>query len=330
MGDTFKAIVANKTDAGYESKIEEIGLDQLSDGDVVVDVAYSTLNYKDGLAVTGKGNICESFPMVCGIDFSGTVASSDSDAFKPGDKVVLNGYGLSQDHSGGYAQKARVRSDMLVRLPDGIDMKQAMAVGTAGYTAMLCVLALEKHGVAPGSGEVLVTGAAGGVGSVAVAVLAKLGYSVTASTGRESTHAYLKDLGAKNIIDRGELSEQGKPFQKPRWAGVVDTVGSATLGNALAQTAYGGCVAACGLAGGPDLPTTVLPFILRGVTLAGIDSVYAPMPARQEAWSRIATDLPLDKLDAMSEMVPLQKVLELAPEILKGQVRGRVIVDVNA
>ena len=213
MGDTFKAIVANKTDAGYESKIEEIGLDQLSDGDVVVDVAYSTLNYKDGLAVTGKGNICESFPMVCGIDFSGTVASSDSDAFKPGDKVVLNGYGLSQDHSGGYAQKARVRSDMLVRLPDGIDMKQAMAVGTAGYTAMLCVLALEKHGVAPGSGEVLVTGAAGGVGSVAVAVLAKLGYSVTASTGRESTHAYLKDLGAKNIIDRGELSEQGKPFQ---------------------------------------------------------------------------------------------------------------------
>lgn len=330
MADTFRAIVANKTDAGYASAIENITIDQLSEGDVIVDVAYSTLNYKDGLAVTGKGKICESFPMVCGIDFSGTVAESASPDFKPGDKVVVNGYGLSQNHSGGYAEKARVRSDMLVKLPDGMDLKNAMAIGTAGYTAMLCVLALESHGVAPGSGEVLVTGAAGGVGSVAISILAKLGYTVVASTGRESTHAYLKDLGAAECIDRNTLSEAGKPFQRPRWAGVVDTVGSNTLANALAQTKYGGTVAACGLAGGPDLPTTVLPFILRGVTLAGIDSVEAPMAARTEAWSRLAVDLPMDKLSAMSETIPLAKVLDMAPEILKGQVKGRVIVDVRA
>lgn len=330
MADTFRAIVANKTDAGYASAIENITIDQLSEGDVIVDVAYSTLNYKDGLAVTGKGKICESFPMVCGIDLSGTVAESASADFKPGDKVVVNGYGLSQNHSGGYAEKARVRSDMLVKLPDGMDLKNAMAIGTAGYTAMLCVLALESHGVAPGSGEVLVTGAAGGVGSVAISILAKLGYTVVASTGRESTHAYLKDLGAAECIDRNTLSEAGKPFQRPRWAGVVDTVGSNTLANALAQTKYGGTVAACGLAGGPDLPTTVLPFILRGVTLAGIDSVEAPMAARTEAWARLAVDLPMDKLSAMSETIPLAKVIDIAPEILKGQVKGRVIVDVTA
>lgn len=330
MANTFRAIVANKTDAGYASAIENITIDQLSEGDVIVDVAYSTLNYKDGLAVTGKGKICESFPMVCGIDLSGTVAESASADFKPGDKVVVNGYGLSQNHSGGYAEKARVRSDMLVKLPDGMDLKNAMAIGTAGYTAMLCVLALESHGVAPGSGEVLVTGAAGGVGSVAISILAKLGYTVVASTGRESTHAYLKDLGAAECIDRNTLSEAGKPFQRPRWAGVVDTVGSNTLANALAQTKYGGTVAACGLAGGPDLPTTVLPFILRGVTLAGIDSVEAPMAARTEAWARLAVDLPMDKLSAMSETIPLAKVIDIAPEILKGQVKGRVIVDVTA
>lgn len=330
MADTFRAIVANKTDAGYASAIENITIDQLSEGDVIVDVAYSTLNYKDGLAVTGKGKICESFPMVCGIDLSGTVAESASADFKPGDKVVVNGYGLSQNHSGGYAEKARVRSGMLVKLPDGMDLKNAMAIGTAGYTAMLCVLALESHGVAPGSGEVLVTGAAGGVGSVAISILAKLGYTVVASTGRESTHAYLKDLGAAECIDRNTLSEAGKPFQRPRWAGVVDTVGSNTLANALAQTKYGGTVAACGLAGGPDLPTTVLPFILRGVTLAGIDSVEAPMAARTEAWARLAVDLPMDKLSAMSETIPLAKVIDVAPEILKGQVKGRVIVDVTA
>jgi len=330
MADTFRAIVANKTDAGYASAIENITIDQLSEGDVIVDVAYSTLNYKDGLAVTGKGKICESFPMVCGIDLSGTVAESASADFKPGDKVVVNGYGLSQNHSGGYAEKARVRSDMLVKLPDGMDLKNAMAIGTAGYTAMLCVLALESHGVAPGNGEVLVTGAAGGVGSVAISILAKLGYTVVASTGRESTHAYLKDLGAAECIDRNTLSEAGKPFQRPRWAGVVDTVGSNTLANALAQTKYGGTVAACGLAGGPDLPTTVLPFILRGVTLAGIDSVEAPMAARKEAWARLAVDLPMDKLSAMSETIPLAKVIDIAPEILKGQVKGRVIVDVTA
>lgn len=329
MADTFRALVANKTDAGYASAIENVTLDDLSEGDVVVDVAYSCLNFKDGLAVTGKGKICEFFPMVCGIDLSGTVASSDSADFKPGDKVVLNGYGLSQNHSGGYAEKARVRSGMLVKLSDSIDLKSAMAIGTAGYTAMLCVLAIESHGVAPGDGEILVTGAAGGVGSVAIAILAKLGYTVVASTGRESTHDYLKSLGASECIDRNTISEAGKPFQKPRWAGVVDTVGSHTLANALAQTKYGGCVAACGLAGGPDLSTTVLPFILRGVTLAGIDSVEAPMAKRTEAWARLATDLPMDKLHAMSETVSLEKVLELAPEILKGQVKGRVIVDIN-
>ncbi|WP_417513871.1 MDR family oxidoreductase [Minwuia sp.] len=330
MADTFRAIVANKDDDGYTSSVRQITLDDLSEGNVVVDVAYSTLNYKDGLAVTGKGKICESFPMVCGIDLAGTVATSDSGDFKPGDRVVLNGYGLSQNHSGGYAQKARVRADMLVKLPDSIDFSQAMAIGTAGYTAMLCVLAIERHGVAPGDGEILVTGAAGGVGSVAISILNKLGYTVVASTGRSSTHDYLKGLGARECIDRNELSEPGKPFQRPRWAGVVDTVGSSTLANALAQTKYGGCVAACGLAGGTDLPTTVLPFILRGVTLAGIDSVEAPMAARTEAWTRLATDLPMDALDAMSATVGLEKVLELAPEILKGQVRGRVIVDVNA
>lgn len=329
MADTFKALVANKTDAGYASAIEDITLDDLSEGNVVVDVAYSTLNFKDGLAVTGKGKVCESFPMVCGIDFSGTVASSESGDFQPGDEVVLNGYGLSQNHSGGYAEKARVRSDMLVKLSGGMDMKSAMAIGTAGYTAMLCVLAIESHGVSPDDGEILVTGAAGGVGSVAISILAKLGYTVVASTGRGSTHDYLKSLGASECIDRNTISEAGKPFQRPRWAGVVDTVGSHTLANALAQTKYGGCVAACGLAGGADLSTTVLPFILRGVTLAGIDSVEAPMAKRTEAWARLATDLPMDKLNAMSETVSLEKVLELAPEILKGQVKGRVIVDIN-
>lgn len=330
MSATFKAIVANRDDTGYASTIQNVSIDDLSDGDVVVDVAYSCLNFKDGLAVTGKGKICESLPMVCGIDFSGTVASSDSGDFAVGDQVVLNGYGLSQNHSGGYAQKARVRSDMLVKLPAGVDMKAAMAIGTAGYTAMLCVLAIERHGVAPSDGEILVTGAAGGVGSVAVSILKKLGYTVAASTGRAETHDYLKGLGAASIVDRADLSEPGKPFQRPRWAGVVDTVGSNTLANALAQTKYGGCVSACGLAGGTDLPTTVLPFILRGVTLAGIDSVEAPMAIRQEAWSRLAVDLPMDALNAMSETVGLADVLTLAPQILAGQVRGRVIVDVNS
>ncbi|MEC9347708.1 MAG: MDR family oxidoreductase [Pseudomonadota bacterium] len=330
MATTFRALVADRTDAGYKSEIRTISLDTLSAGNVVVDVAWSTLNYKDGLAVTGKGKICERFPMVCGIDLAGTVVSSEDKGFEPGDKVVVNGYGLSQSHDGGYAEMARVKSDMLVKLPGGIDPKQAMAIGTAGYTAMLCILALERNGVAPGDGDVLVTGAAGGVGSVAVAILARLGYTVIASTGRAETHAYLRDLGASGFIDRAELSAPGKPFQKPRWAGVVDTVGSTTLANALAQTNYGGAVAACGLAGGNDLPTTVLPFILRGVTLAGIDSVFAPMAARQEAWSRLASDLPKEKLEAMTEVVPLSKVIELAPKILEGKVRGRVVVDVKA
>lgn len=330
MPTTFRALVADRTDAGHVAEIRTVSLDSLSAGNVVVDVAWSTLNYKDGLAVTGKGKICERFPMVCGIDLAGTVVSSEDKAFEPGDKVVVNGYGLSQSHDGGYAEMARVRSDMLVKLPAGIDPRQAMAIGTAGYTAMLCVLALERNGVAPGDGEILVTGAAGGVGSVAVAILARLGYQVTASTGRAETHAYLRDLGATGFVDRAELSAAGKPFQKPRWAGVVDTVGSTTLANALAQTNYGGAVAACGLAGGSDLPTTVLPFILRGVTLAGVDSVMAPMAARQEAWSRLASDLPKDKLEAMTEVVPLSRVIDLAPDILAGKVRGRVVVDVKA
>lgn len=330
MSDSFSAVVADQVDGKPTAAIKTLTVDDLPDHDVLVDVEYSTLNYKDGLAVSGKGRICRSFPMVCGIDLAGTVAQSASSAFSPGDKVLVNGYGLSESHWGGYSQKARVKSDWLVKLPDAFTAQQAMAIGTAGYTAMLCVLALEKHGVTPDKGAVVVTGAAGGVGSVAVAVLAKLGYEVVASTGRPETQAYLADLGASDFIDRAELGGDAKPIGRERWAGGVDSVGSNTLANLLAQISYGGCVAACGLAGGGDLPGSVFPFILRGVTLAGVDSVMAPMAARVEAWQRLAADLPTEKLDAMTTVEPMSKISELAGAILKGATRGRVVIDVNA
>ena len=324
---TFSAIAA--AEPGPAS-LQELTDDQLPDGDVTVAVQYSSLNYKDGLAVTGKGKIIRSFPMICGIDLAGTVEASESADWKPGDDVVVTGWGLSETAPGGYTQRQRVRSEWLVRRPDGLTLQQTMAVGTAGLTAMLCVLALEDAGLTPGGeGEVLVTGAGGGVGSVAVAVLAKLGYRVAASTGRTETHDYLRSLGASTIVDRDELATAGRPFDKERWAGAVDTVGSQTLATVLAQTRYGGAVAACGLVGGNDLPTTVLPFILRGVSLLGVDSVMCPTPRRVEAWNRLARDLPIELLDEMTTVEPMTRVPELAEEILAGRTRGRVVIDTS-
>ena len=323
----FPAIVA--TEPGPAS-LQELTDDQLPEGDVTVAVKFSSLNYKDGLAVSGKGKIIRSFPMVCGIDLAGTVEASDSSSFKPGDDVVVTGWGLSETSPGGYTQKQRVKSDWLVKRPDALTLQQTMAIGTAGLTAMLCVLALEDNGLTPSAeGEVLVTGAGGGVGSVAVAVLAKLGYNVAASTGREETHDFLRGLGATTIIDRAELATAGKPFDKERWAGAVDTVGSQTLATVLAQTRYGGGVAACGLAGGNDLPTTVLPFILRGVSLLGVDSVMCPTPRRVQAWDRLASDLPTEKLEELTTVEPMTRVGELAEEILAGRTRGRVVIDTS-
>ena len=302
----------------------------LMDGDVTVKVDYSTVNYKDGLALTGAAPIIRSWPLTPGIDFAGSVETSTHKGFKEGDRVVLNGYGVGEGHHGGYSQLARVKGDWLVKLPKNISNAHAMAIGTAGYTSMLCILALEHGGVTPDKGDILVTGAAGGVGSVAIAILAKLGYRVIASTGRASEADYLKGLGAADIIDRNELSVAGRPLAKERWAGVVDAVGSHTLVNAIAGTRYGGTVAACGLAQGMDLPGSVAPFILRGITLAGIDSVNAPMAKRVEAWNRLAKDLDLAKLDAMTTRVTLKDVPALGAEILAGKVRGRIVVDVNA
>ena len=330
MTDTFRAIRVSKTESGQIAEIVDLTTADLMEGDVTVAVDYSTVNYKDGLALTGAAPIIRSFPLTPGIDFAGTVESSTHAGFKPGDRVVLNGYGVGEGHHGGYAQKARVKGDWLVKLPDSISNAHAMAIGTAGYTAMLSVLGLEHGGVTPDKGDVLVTGAAGGVGSVAIAILSKLGYRVIASTGRVSEADYLKGLGAADIIDRNELSEKGKPLGKERWAGVVDAVGSHTLVNAIAGTCYGGTVTACGLAQGMDLPGSVAPFILRGITLAGIDSVMAPMAKRVEAWNRLATDLDLKKLDAMTSRVKLADVPALGAEILAGKVRGRIVVDVNA
>lgn len=329
MSDTFKAICISKDGDKLSAKLTDLSEGDLMEGDVTIAVEYSAINYKDGLAMTGRSPIARSFPMVGGIDLAGTVETSSSGNFKAGDKVLINGYGLSETHFGGFAQKARVKSDWIVPLPSAFTSKQAMAIGTAGYTAMLCVLALEDHGVTPASGDVLVTGAAGGVGSVAIAVLAKLGYRVLASTGRLSEADYLKGLGAAEIIDRAELSDRGKPMGKERWAGAVDSVGSQTLANVLAQTKYGGTVAACGLAQGPDLPATVLPFILRGVTLAGIDSVMAPMDKRKRAWERLAKDLDPKKLESITSEIKLADVPGVADDILDGKVRGRIVVDVN-
>ncbi len=331
MGESIHAIVINRVEKKISSELKEITLDDLPAGDVTVNVAYSTLNYKDGLAVTGTAPIARTYPMIGGIDLAGTVESSSSPAYQPGDKVLITGWELSMSHGGGYAQKQRVKSEWPTRVPDAFSLKQAMAVGTAGYTAMLCILDLERMGVAPGEKEVIVTGAAGGVGSVAVAVLSKLGYTVAASTGRPELSDYLTGLGASTIVERAELAEpSGRPLDAERWAGGVDSVGGQTLASVLRGTCYGGAVAACGLAGGADLPTSVLPFILRNVSLIGVDSVMCPNPKRQTAWDRLAQDLPLDKLDAMTVVEPMSKVLELAPQILRGQVRGRVVIDVNA
>ena len=327
---TYKALQINKDDNGYRCTLQTLDDSALPEGDVTVQVDYSTVNYKDGLAMTGKSPVVRKFPLTPGIDLAGTVTDSQHPLFKAGDKVVLNGWGVGESHSGGLAQKARLKGDWLVHLPSAFTPRQAMAIGTAGYTAMLCVMALQKHGVTPDKGDILVTGAGGGVGSVAIALLAKLGYRVVASTGRQHEADYLRQLGAADIMDRSELSAPGKPLAKERWAGVVDTVGSHTLANACASTKYGGVVTACGLAQGMDFPSSVAPFILRGVTLAGIDSVMAPRALREAAWARLAKDLDPAQLERMTREVGLADALALGSEILAGQVRGRVVVNVNA
>ncbi|WP_299512504.1 MDR family oxidoreductase [uncultured Limnohabitans sp.] len=326
---TYQALQINKDDTGYRCTLQALDDSALPEGDVTVQVDYSTLNYKDGLAITGKSPVVRKFPLTPGIDLSGTVTESQHPLFKAGDKVVLNGWGVGESHSGGLAQKARLKGDWLVKLPAAFTPRQAMAIGTAGYTAMLCVMALQKHGVTPDKGDILVTGAGGGVGSVAIALLAKLGYRVVASTGRLQEADYLRQLGAADVMDRAELSAPGKPLAKERWAGVVDTVGSHTLANACASTKYGGVVTACGLAQGMDFPSSVAPFILRGVTLAGIDSVMAPRAVREAAWARLTQDLDTAQLERMTREVGLADAIGLGAEILAGQVRGRVVVNVN-
>jgi acrylyl-CoA reductase (NADPH) len=325
---TFKALRIDKADKGTTASITQFDEAELMDGDVTVKVEWSTLNYKDGLALTGKAPVVRRFPMIAGIDFAGTVEQSSNPAWKAGDKVVCNGWGMGETHLGAYAGKARVKGDWLVRLPEGMSTREAMAIGTAGYTAMLSVLALEGHGLTPKSGPVVVTGAAGGVGSVATAVLSKLGYHVIASTGRASEAEYLKHLGAAEIIDRAELSGPAKPLAKERWAGGVDSVGSTTLANLLSMTKYGGAIAACGLAAGMDLPSSVAPFILRGVCLLGIDSVMAPIEKRKAAWARLATDLDKSKLAEITSEIPLDAVVAEGEKILAGQVRGRIVVKI--
>lgn len=325
----FEALLVSKTESGPSPEWTTLSQNDLMDGDVTVRVTHSTINYKDGLAVTGKGPVIRRFPMVPGIDFAGVVEHSSHPGFQASDAVLINGWGLGETHYGGYAGYARVKGDWLLPIPENFTAADTMAIGTAGYTAMLSVLALEKLGVTPQSGPVLVTGAAGGVGSVAVALLSRLGFHVIASTGRPETEDYLRGLGASEFLPRAELSAPGRPLAKERWAGAIDVAGSHTLANTLAQTIYGGAVAACGLAQGADLPASVMPFILRGVTLAGIDSVMAPMEKRKDAWRRLAQDLDIAKLRAMTETRPLRDVVALAPEILEGKVRGRIVLTVG-
>ncbi|MBN9423441.1 MAG: alcohol dehydrogenase [Candidatus Accumulibacter sp. 66-26] len=325
----FKAIVLEKTDAGVLAEVRELADDALPEGDVTIRVDYSTLNYKDGLAITGKAPVVRKYPMVPGIDLAGTVEASSHAGWKAGDRVVLNGWGVGEAHWGGLAQKACLRGDWLVPLPAAFTAQQAMAIGTAGYTAALCVLALERHGVTPAQGEILVTGASGGVGSVAIALLAKRGYTVVAATGRLQEADYLKSLGAAEVIDRAQFAEAGKPLGKERWAGAVDTLGSHTLANICATARYGATVAACGLAQGMDLPASVAPFILRGVTLAGIDSVMAPLPARLAAWQRLVSDLDPALLGEIGRTVGLAEAIPEARRLMEGTVRGRVVVDVS-
>jgi acrylyl-CoA reductase (NADPH) len=321
----FKALVLEK-DPEFSAAVREVDEDFLDDGDVTVAIEYSTLNYKDALAITNRGPIVRSWPMVAGIDGAGTVLASNHGAWKPGDKVVLNGFGVGELHKGCLAQRARLKGDWLVRIPEPFTTRDAMAIGTAGYTAMLCVLALERYGALKHDAEVLVTGATGGVGSIAVALLAKLGLKVIASTGKTAEEGYLKSLGASGIIDRAELSAPGKPLQKERWGAVVDAVGSHTLANACAQTRYGGAVAACGLAQGLALPATVMPFILRAVALLGVESVMVPLALRQQAWARLARDLDATKLSAITTEIALSQAIEAAQKLMEGQVRGRIVV----
>jgi len=322
----FKSLQLTKSDAGFAASILDTDESQLPSGDVLAQLDYSSLNYKDALAITNKGPVVRAWPMVAGIAGAGTVLESTHAHWKAGDKFVHNGWGLGETRWGLMAERARLQGDWLVKLPAAFTTRQAMAIGTAGYTAMLCVLALEKNGVTPAAGEVLVTGATGGVGSVAVAVLGQLGYQVVAATAKSTEETYLKQLGAASIMDRAELSAPGKPLQKERWAAVIDAVGSHTLANACAQTRYGGVVAACGLAQGADFPATVMPFILRGVTLAGIDSVMAPLARRQQAWDRLALDLDPAKLESMIEEVPLEQAVDKAAALMAGRVRGRVLI----
>jgi acrylyl-CoA reductase (NADPH) len=325
----MKAIVIDKTESGTQAALKDFPETELMEGDVTVRVSHSTLNYKDGLAITGKAPVVRRFPMIAGIDFAGVVEASDHPDFKAGDAVICNGWGMGETHLGGYAEKARVKGDWLVRLPEGMTPQQAMAIGTAGYTAMLCVMALESHGLTPDQGPVVVTGAAGGVGSVAIALLARAGWEVIASTGRTSEADYLTSLGATQIIDREELSQKPRPLGKERWAAGVDSVGSTTLANLLSMTRYGGAVAACGLAGGMDLPASVAPFILRGVALLGVDSVMCPIARRRAAWTRLAHDLDQKLLDAMTATISLDEVPGKAEEIISGKIRGRMIVEIS-
>ncbi|MES2364911.1 MAG: MDR family oxidoreductase [Pseudomonadota bacterium] len=325
----FKAILIDKTTTAHEAKLIDLDDTQLPEGDVLVRVEFSSLNYKDALAITGRAPVVRHFPMVPGIDLAGTVEHSSHPDWKPGDQVILNGWGIGETHWGGFAQKARVNGDWLVALPAGLSTRQAMAIGTAGYTAMLSVLALENHGIKPGDGPILVTGASGGVGSVAIVLLARLGYEVIASTGRPDEAEYLKSLGAAGIMEREQLATPGKPLQKERWAGAVDAVGGHTLANVCATTRYRGAVTACGLAGGMDFPVTVAPFILRGVTLYGIDSVMAPKTLRMTAWSRLAQHLDLRTLAAMTTEITLHDAIGAAPDLLKGKLRGRTLIDVD-
>jgi acrylyl-CoA reductase (NADPH) len=332
LGAVFNAIyLTQDDDKKVDASLTELDESSLPDRAVTIDVEYSTVNYKDGLAIMGRPGVVRTYPMIPGIDLAGTVSASQSDTYSVGDKVVLNGWEVGESHWGGLAQKARLDAEWLVPLPDAFTTEQAMAIGTAGYTAMLCVLSLEEHGVTPDDGPIIVTGASGGVGSTAVAILAKLGYEVVASTGRPAEADYLTDLGANEIIDRAELSEANpRPLQRTRWAGAVDAVGSHTLANVIAQTKEHGCVTACGLAQGVDLPSTVMPFILRGVILAGINSVYEPYERRKLAWDRLGTDVDASKLASMTEVVGLSDSMDVADRILQGQIRGRAVVDVNA
>ena len=332
MPETFKALMAREIDGKVVCEFEDLTLDDLpGDGDALVSVSYSTLNYKDGLAIKGnRGKVMRSLPMVPGIDLSGVVEEPGNSGLKPGDEIVVTGWGLSETTWGGYTQKAKLNSDWLLPLPAGISLQQSMAIGTAGFTAMLSVMALEHMGLEPSQGEVLVTGAAGGVGSIAVAILANLGYDVSASTGRAEQHDYLRSLGAKEIVERAELEEEGAPMRRTRWAGGVDTTGSKILVNSMAQITPNGSIAVCGLAAGSDLPATVIPLILRGVSLLGINSVYVSNEKRQVAWERLTKELPMDLLDSMAEVMPFAELPRLADEILKGQVRGRTVIDLNA